>query len=627
MWHDNETSVDLLGFNYLVNLIIEIINNKELLPCTIGVYGDWGSGKSSLLKMIHTELKKNKNDGIFCINFNGWLFEGYEDAKVALMGTILEKIQEKRTLTKKAKDLLGNLLVKIDWIKLGGILLKHAISYGIMGPVGLGMAGISDLASILSKDKLKNIKIEEIEEVVKLISNAVSQGKNLRKGIREFHNDFGNLLEETSIKTLVIFIDDLDRCNPDTIIETLEAIRLFLFVERTVFIIGADERLVKYAVIRRFPDIPGEKVELGRDYLEKLIQFPIRIPILNRIEIETYINLLFSKLKLDKEAFDNLLEKIKDKKSSYKIAFNYGLAKKVLSEKDFVKIQEELSLTQQISSVLTTGLNGNPRQCKRFLNTLLMRITMAKAKSIDLEKPILAKLMLLEYFKSEWFKILAEIQAYQEGCPEELNILEAYLKVGAQDKMSEKEKEIKEKFEKIDNSLQVWVKDDWMKLWIVSEPLLVSKDLRAYFYFSRDSLGNFSGAVQRMSPEAQEILNDLLSKSDLKRNKVLTKVKNMSQSDASTIFEAIMDRVRIQEDVLVTLMNFVEERKELLGQLLTFLADLPENKVSLEIVPRLLDLIKGNTVFKMEGQKLLKEWSNSKINPTLAKIAQRRLTV
>ena len=83
---------------------------------------------------------------------------------------------------------------------------------------------------------------------------------------------------------------------PDTIIETLEAIKLFLFVRRTAFILGADERLVKYAVKKRFPELPGERVEVGRDYLEKLVQFPVRVSALGPSEVETYIGLLYSEI-------------------------------------------------------------------------------------------------------------------------------------------------------------------------------------------------------------------------------------------------------------------------------------------------------------------------------------------
>jgi predicted KAP-like P-loop ATPase len=63
------------------------------LPTTIGVFGDWGSGKSSLLKMVEKTTSQEK--GILTINFNGWLFEGFEDAKTALMGTILDMIEER----------------------------------------------------------------------------------------------------------------------------------------------------------------------------------------------------------------------------------------------------------------------------------------------------------------------------------------------------------------------------------------------------------------------------------------------------------------------------------------------------------------------------------------------------
>ena len=102
------------------------------------------------------------------------------------------------------------------------------------------------------------------------------------------------MLKEANITRLVITIDDLDRCSPETIIPTLEAIKLFLFVPKTAFIIGADEELVRYAVRRRFPELPGDRREVGRDYLEKLIQFPIRIPALGRAEVESYMGLLFA---------------------------------------------------------------------------------------------------------------------------------------------------------------------------------------------------------------------------------------------------------------------------------------------------------------------------------------------
>lgn len=104
MWKDSETDFDLLDFDYLIDITKDIIENDSLSPCTIGVYGDWGSGKSSLVEMLLKDYE-DKEDYL-CIKFNGWLFEDYEDAKTALLGTILDKIKEHRKFSAKAKTTL-----------------------------------------------------------------------------------------------------------------------------------------------------------------------------------------------------------------------------------------------------------------------------------------------------------------------------------------------------------------------------------------------------------------------------------------------------------------------------------------------------------------------------------------
>jgi predicted KAP-like P-loop ATPase len=120
MWSDNETEVDLLRFQYLASAVIKIVKTPHLLPTTIGVFGDWGSGKSSLLKIVEKELVSDP--AIMCLSFNGWLFEGFEDAKTALMGTILDEIQDRikkdESLYTKAKNLLVSLKERVNWMQL-----------------------------------------------------------------------------------------------------------------------------------------------------------------------------------------------------------------------------------------------------------------------------------------------------------------------------------------------------------------------------------------------------------------------------------------------------------------------------------------------------------------------------
>src|SRR5262249_48008712 len=120
------------------------------------------------------------------------------------------------------------------------------------------------------------------------------------------------LLEAADIDQLVVIVDDLDRCLPHTAIATLEAIRLFLFVPRTAFVIGADELMIEYAVREHFPELPPSAglVPYARNYLEKLIQVPFRIPALGLAETRMYVTLLLSEIALgsEDERFRKLLD-------------------------------------------------------------------------------------------------------------------------------------------------------------------------------------------------------------------------------------------------------------------------------------------------------------------------------
>lgn len=116
MWSDNETPVDFLGFQHLTTAITSIVRDGNLLPTTIGVFGDWGSGKSSLLKMAAADLAND--EGTLVLSFNGWLFEGYEDAKAALMGTILDEIKARQTNGSKAYEFAARMAKKVNWLRV-----------------------------------------------------------------------------------------------------------------------------------------------------------------------------------------------------------------------------------------------------------------------------------------------------------------------------------------------------------------------------------------------------------------------------------------------------------------------------------------------------------------------------
>lgn len=179
--------------------------------------------------------------------------------------------------------------------------------------------------------------------------------------------------------------------------------RLFLFNGKVAFVIGADERHVSYAIKNKFKDIEGINMDIGKEYQEKLIQYPIRIPSMNKVETEFYILCLLAENELEEQKFNGLLSYLQEKRSESPLEFSIDMT--VLKEYDdriATKLNESLILSKQLSGILSSGLNGNPRQCKRFINTMDMRQKMARFKRITLNSQILAKLE-VEYFNPSLF--------------------------------------------------------------------------------------------------------------------------------------------------------------------------------------------------------------------------------
>lgn len=104
MWLDSASSIDLLFYSPYADTVVKFAKNSELTPLTIGLYGSWGAGKSSLLNMISNKLKgTDTKEKIACVSLNAWQFEGYEDAKIALMESLLKALNENKTFTKKSE--------------------------------------------------------------------------------------------------------------------------------------------------------------------------------------------------------------------------------------------------------------------------------------------------------------------------------------------------------------------------------------------------------------------------------------------------------------------------------------------------------------------------------------------
>lgn len=314
---DNETAVDFLNCEAISDTVIELLNSNRARAMTIGVHGDWGAGKSSILKMVQIGLSHDSK--VACLWFNGWAFQGFEDAKTVLIEATITELMRQRSGISKVKDLGKKLLKRVDWLKVakkGGGLAFNVVT-GLPSPdqIGSVLSTIQSTINGLGQTSVEDLKAGLEEAAGYLKKGESAEERNIPEAIHHFREEFSELLEAAGVEQLVVMIDDLDRCLPSIAIETLEAIRLFLFVPKTAFIIGADEGMIEYAVRQHFPDLPVSAGPLpyARNYLEKLIQVPFRIPALGTQETRTYVTLLLveSIVGDEHDGFKELLTKAK----------------------------------------------------------------------------------------------------------------------------------------------------------------------------------------------------------------------------------------------------------------------------------------------------------------------------
>lgn len=536
MWADNETTDDFLNYEVHCDLIKEYVTNPNLLPLTIGVFGDWGSGKSSIMKILEQKLEDDEK--ILTIYFNSWLFESYEDAKISLLENILLELSKNETLSETAKKKILSLISRVDYMKLAidGIKKYGKNVVDIIATGGVGSV-IEASFSMLKKEKIDEL---ETADLYKLNEYIKDEQKNTSKNtIKTFRKDFEELINLTDYESVVIFIDDLDRCMPERVIETLEAIKLFLSVPNTAFVIGADERIIKHSIsmhlklhtLNSDSDYLQDSKQIVTDYIEKLIQIPYRLPKLSLSEIETYNNLLFCKTQLEEDDFKIVYDDYQSfKQSDFYSAYSYGHIKEKINFDDKPSLSSLLNLSHSMSQMITTILKGNPRQTKRFLNTFILRKKLASVAKIDIDIFVLIKLMLLEYFDTKLFKKLNEFQSKNNGYFPEINILEKVFCKGEENPFKD--------------SFQEW-QTPQMVSWIKIEPKLSDTDLRNYFWLFRDKTESTLSDVHMVSPILQKIYKGLKSTQETEVRVSLENAKNLSYDELSEIFSLYENEINI----------------------------------------------------------------------------------
>ncbi len=621
MWADNETTEDFLNYEIHCNLIKEYVTNPNLLPLTIGVFGDWGSGKSSIMRMLEKKLKNDKK--ILTIYFNSWLFEGYEDAKISLLENILLELSKKENLTDVGKKKLLELLSRVDYMKLAtdGIKKygKNIIDIFSTGGVFTALeAGYS----MITNDTIEEITKDGFNNFDKYIKQ--EQDNTTKNSIKTFRKDFEELISATDYDSVVIFVDDLDRCMPERVIDTLEAIKLFLSVPNTAFVIGADERIIKHSISMHLQlhtfnnnsEYLQNTQQIVTDYIEKLIQIPYRIPKLSPSEIESYNNLLFCMNSLKIEEFRLVCEAYtKFKLNDFYSPFSFGNIKEIINIDEKVELNNLLNISHFMSQMITNVLKGNPRQTKRFLNTFILRKKLASVANLDIDIFVLIKLMLLEYMNPNLFKKLNELQLNKSGVIKELNILESIY--------------IDKEENSLDESFKEW-QTHQVQNWIKIEPRIGSMDLRNYFWLVRDKTESTMSNIHMVSPLIQKLYSQVSSTDKHERSVGFIELKKLDEQVHDEVFEILKNELLNNpsktRNLLDVLFDFIEKIDNKKYPLQTF--DIFKN-ISLSLIKNerkpidILNFIKSKHKNLVSGADELVDDFSKKESSTLQKAATK----
>lgn len=472
MWKDIETSEDLLGYRFHAKLLKEIVLDKSMLPTSIGIFGNWGYGKSSLMllleKEINEEIAMHVAEGntprILQVRFNGWQYESYETTKYSLIQVLLDSVEKYLSDNRDVFEKLDILLKRINLLKLGVLLLKKYVWDKIPNAIKSNLPTADDLKKCVGVDDITKFQNEFQNEHTSLF-------------VTKFRTLLESIVEDAKFDSIIVYIDDLDRCSGEKMIECIEAIKLFLNVKNTAFVLGADERMVERAIKEHYPEIEQDKRQIYSpfsDYLEKLIQIPYRLPRLSLNEQYTYILFLLQKSKYP-NFFNAVIKDYNDYKNKEPFG-NYD-AEKMRAALGENKIPDVEALIP-IIPMMTRFLNGSPRQLKRFLNTFDLRMRMVQVANIrEIDPTVLAKLMLLEYnFKYQrLFESLYGMQLLGDGII---------------DKIGEVEECARQKKKLNDKRWQEWEEDNLVLDWLSLSPSLSGVNLKEYFWIARDSLKN-----------------------------------------------------------------------------------------------------------------------------------------
>lgn len=395
LWSDEPAKVDYLAARAIAETVAEAVLDDALDPLSLGLSGPWGSGKTTVLELVSSELQSRSDDDnrVVVVRTDPWRYDPSVGAKESIIADVLAALAEEleskanETTGGQAKELLKKLAKRVDWAK------------------ALKLAATTTLA----------LQIPSVDDITGLLKEAGTEDEpGEERGLAGFHDEFRALMASEGLKhvrRVAVLVDDLDRCLARSVVESLEAMRLFLSVPKMAFVIAADEERVADAIRSELPawEMPEERAG-GPDalppeppwklYLHKIVQTTVPLPALGAFDTEAYLLLLQVQNRTGNvftaEQLDALIAECGRLRS---VGALDGLTAPPGTD-----VQSELAFAHRLTAILYEKLAGNPRRIKRFLNDMNVRRSIAARRGIPLKSDVVAKLMVLEVLLPEQFK-------------------------------------------------------------------------------------------------------------------------------------------------------------------------------------------------------------------------------
>lgn len=267
-------SQDILGFGDFVKLIQDALYHTEATSFVYGVLGDWGSGKTSILRLLEERLEKDLEIGARAfvpIWFEAWKYENEANIVYPLLYAIRRDYDERVGGFDEAKGFGKKFLrvVVTSSLALADVAVRAASKHFIDDAMTL-----EDIAKHLETVQ------EHPGELGRVLGSWADQVRDLRKVFESLLDTYAKDLgaKETNISRddvrFVILVDDLDRCLPGTAIAVLESIKNHLVVENCIFVLALNAQVIYQGIRTKYQ---GLEID-GREYLEKILNYSFYVP-------------------------------------------------------------------------------------------------------------------------------------------------------------------------------------------------------------------------------------------------------------------------------------------------------------------------------------------------------------